>query len=67
MHYFYLQEHQEGGLRELQASQHQLDPWEGDGRANPQKHFHEGEENKQEKSALIHQGEIMPDHPGKPL
>ncbi|KAK4824897.1 hypothetical protein QYF61_021137 [Mycteria americana] len=46
----YLQEKQEGGPRELEASQHHLDPWEGNGAANPGNHFqaHEGQESHQE-------------------
>lgn len=46
----HLQEGPEGGPRKLQASQPYLDPWEGDGTANPGNRFqaHEGKENHQE-------------------
>ena len=45
-----LEEGQEGGPRELQASQPHLDPWEDGGAANPGNHFqaHEGQERHQE-------------------
>lgn len=65
----YLQEGQGGQPKELQAGQPHLDPWKGDGAVHPRNYFHarEREENQQEWSARIHQGEVTPDQPDKLL
>ena len=58
-----IQKGQEGGPRELQAGQPHLHPGKSDGAAYPGGH-HEAsgrKEGYQERSAWIHQGEIMPD------
>jgi len=48
------------GLRELQAAQLHLNPWEGDGAPNPGNHFQarEAQETPQEQSALKRLGYV---------